>query len=92
MSCEHERRPAESWRLRLARNMVRGLVWSTGNVDAIRASDGHAAPDPQTAKEQLGAGRPSRDALLADWTRSGDLTYGDAELLVALDDTTPWHA
>jgi hypothetical protein len=31
-----------------------------------------------------------RGDLLATWARSGHLTYGDAELLMALDETTDW--
>lgn len=30
------------------------------------------------------------DRLLA-WTRSGALTYGEAELLLVLDESTPWR-
>jgi hypothetical protein len=89
---EHGRVPARSWCRRLARDMVRGLVWSTGDVDVIRSANEHAAPDSRPATEQLDATGRDRNDLLAEWTRSGQLTYGDAELLIALDETTPWQA
>jgi hypothetical protein len=72
--------------------MVRGLVWSTGDVEVIRSVGEHAAPESQPALEAPGAGGLERSDLLAEWTRSGDLTFGDAELLAALDETTPWQA
>jgi hypothetical protein len=72
--------------------MVRGLVWSTGDVDVIRSVNEHAAPDSRPATDQLDATGRDRNDLLAEWTRSGRLTYRDAELLIALDETTPWQA
>jgi hypothetical protein len=72
--------------------MVRGLVWSTGDVEVIRLASAHAAPDSLGTTVPLGAGGRERSDLLSEWTRSGHLTYGDAELLVALDETTPWRA
>jgi hypothetical protein len=89
---EHRQGPARDWPRRLARGMVRGLVWSTGDVEVIRSVSEHAAPDSQRATEPPGAGGRERSDLLAEWTRSGHLTFGDAELLVALDETTPWQA
>jgi hypothetical protein len=43
------------------------------------------------ARALLSRPRPDRGDLLAEWTRSGELTYGEAESLMALDETTPWR-
>jgi hypothetical protein len=43
------------------------------------------------AARRLCTPRTTRSELLAEWTRSGSLTYGEAELLMALDETTPWR-
>jgi len=44
------------------------------------------------ARHLLSLPRAKRSDLLAEWTRSGDLSYGEAELLMALDETTSWRA
>jgi hypothetical protein len=44
------------------------------------------------ARHLLAQPRGERNDLLAAWTRSGDLSYGEAELLMALDETTSWRA
>jgi len=44
------------------------------------------------ARHLLSLPRAERSDLLAEWTRSGDLSYGEAELLMALDETTSWRA
>jgi hypothetical protein len=55
---------------------------------------GHLVPlGSRTAARSVLAGpRPDPGDLLAEWTRSGDLTYGEAEALMALDETTSWSA
>jgi len=44
------------------------------------------------ARQPLDRPRAERGDLLAEWSRSGELSYGEAELLMALDETTPWRA
>jgi hypothetical protein len=49
---------------------------------------------PMTRPEPLESGRrPDEqvDRLLA-WTRTGELTYGEAESLLALDESTSWRS
>jgi hypothetical protein len=55
---------------------------------------GRYVPLDQTAGAVLRRGTPrsGQGELLTEWTRSGTLTYGEAELLMALDETTPWRA
>jgi hypothetical protein len=48
--------------------------------------DAHPAPVhrlPRTAEERTGE--------VARWAHSGHLTFGEAELLMALDETTAWE-
>ncbi|HEY4631813.1 MAG TPA: hypothetical protein VIG96_10945 [Blastococcus sp.] len=60
----------------------------------VARSMGRHVPLDQTAAAVLRRGTPraSRGELLTEWTRSETLTYGEAELLMALDETTPWRA
>ena len=34
---------------------------------------------------------PERGERLQAWTRTQQLTYGEAEALLALDESTPWY-
>jgi hypothetical protein len=48
-----------------------------------------APPGTSSAWSSRVEGDTKMDRLLA-WTATGTLTWGDAELLLALDETTPW--
>ena len=89
----HARGIAQSWTRRVARSLARGHGATDGDVTVLRSMGQLVALDSRPAAGRLlGLPRAGRSVLLAEWTRSGDLSYGEAELLVALDETTPWQA
>jgi hypothetical protein len=75
------------------RERARGIFPAEVERALVARSMGrYAALDPTaTAVLRLGPFRATRSELLAEWTCSGTLTYGEAELLMALDETTPWR-
>ena len=77
-----------------ANRMLRSLAgqWGTsGDPTVMRVmgqfvplgGPGPEAPPALTADE--------RTARLLEWSHSEGLSYGDAELLLALDESTPWR-
>jgi len=54
-----------------------------GRLVSLDAQPAPARRLPHTPEE--------RSDLLATWARSEHLTYGDAELLMALDEATAWE-
>jgi len=59
---------------------------------AVMQSLGRYVPltTPWAPRRPVSAPADRTDRPLA-WTRSGALTYGDAEFLMALDESTPWN-
>jgi hypothetical protein len=94
LSHEHGRgAAARAW----IRRLIRGSRWNYSPAlesVLVARSMGRHVPLDQTAAAVLRRGTPraSRGELLTEWTRSKTLTYGEAELLMALDETTPWRA
>src|SRR3954452_25350305 len=93
LSHEHGRGAARAW----IRRLIRGSRWNYSPAlesVLVARSMGRHVPLDQTAAAVLrrGTSRASRGELLTEWTRTGMLTYGEAELLMALDETTPWRA
>jgi hypothetical protein len=93
LSHEHGRGAARAW----IRRLIRGSRWNYSPAlesVLVARSMGRHVPLDQTAAAVLRRGTPraTRSDLLAEWTRSRAITYGEAELLVALDETTPWRA
>jgi hypothetical protein len=93
LSREHGRGAARAW----IRRFIRGSSWNCSPALEsllVARSMGRYVPMDQTAAAVLRRGTPraGQGELLTEWTRSGTLTYGEAELLVALDETTPWRA
>ena len=77
-----------------ANRMLRSLAgqWGTSGDPTVMRSLGQfvplTGPAPQ-ARPALSA--DERAERLLEFSRSGELSYGDAELLVALDESTPWR-
>jgi hypothetical protein len=93
LSHKHGRGAARAW----IRGLIRGSGWNypaaMESVLVARSMGRYVPRDPTAASVlRLGTPRATRGELLAEWTRSGALTYGEAELLMALDETTPWRA
>jgi hypothetical protein len=93
VSHEHGWGAARAW----IRRFIRGSRWNNSAAlesVLVARSMGRYVPPDQTAAAVLRRGTPraSRGELLTEWTRSETLTYGEAELLMALDETTPWRA
>ncbi len=81
----------------VTRRLVSGLAHGSGATDrngtVVRIMGQLVPLDSRPApRSALARPRPERNDLLAEWTRSGDLTYGEAEALMALDETTRWSA
>jgi hypothetical protein len=74
--------------------LLRGLAgqWGTDGDPVVLRSLGQfvplTAPRPQ---ERAATPSDDRTDRLLAWARSGRLTYGEAELLSALDESTPWR-
>jgi hypothetical protein len=93
LSHEHGRGAARAW----IRRLIRGPRWNYSPAlegVLVARSMGRYVPRDQTAAAVLrrGTARAPRSELLAEWTHSRAITYGEAELLMALDETTPWRA
>ena len=93
LSHEHGRGAARAW----IRRLIRGSSWNYSPAlegVLVARSMGRYVPLDQTAAAVFRRGTPraTRGELLTEWTRSETLTYGEAELLMALDETTPWRA
>lgn len=77
-----------------ASRLVRSLAgqWGTTDDPTVLRSLGQFVPLSAPGPRPRPALDPEdrTDELLA-WTRSGELTYGEAERLMALDEATPWH-
>lgn len=86
-----------------SRRMTAGSIWESSFLRALAGQFGTSGDPtvlrsmgqfvPLTASEPTVA-RPSSDdqadRLLA-WTGTGQLTYGEAESLLALDESTSWR-
>jgi hypothetical protein len=72
-------------------SLVRALAgqWGTSGDPTVLRSLGQFVP--MTAADRSGPRVEDRTGQLVEWTRSGELTYGDAELLLALDESTAWR-
>src|SRR4051812_22821753 len=94
MAFPHARDVAQSWTRRVVRGLARGHgAGNGGDATVVRTMGQLVAIGPRpTARQPLDRPRVERSDLLAEWTRSGELSYGEAELLMALDETTPWRA
>jgi hypothetical protein len=82
-----------AWARRVVRALSRTSAGATETGTVVRVM-GHLVPHDTrpAARSVLARPRPDRGDLVAEWTRSGDLTYGEAEALMALDETTSWSA
>ena len=77
-----------------ASRLVRSLAgqWGTSGDPTVMRSLGQFVPLNRPAPQARPAlGGDDRADLLLEWSRSGRLSYGDAELLLALDESTPWR-
>jgi hypothetical protein len=93
MTLPHARNRARSWTRRVVRGLARAHGAGDGNATVVRSMGHLVALDSRpAARHLLSLPRAKRSDLLAEWTRSGDLSYGEAELLMALDETTSWRA
>jgi len=93
MAFPHARDVAQSWTRRVVRGLARGHGAGNGDATVVRTMGQLVAIGPRPAARQpLDRPRAERGDLLAEWSRSGELSYGEAELLMALDETTPWRA
>lgn len=59
------------------------VVQVMGRLVSLDTQPAPARRPPRTPEQ--------RSDLLATWARSGHLTYGEAELLMALDESTAWE-
>jgi hypothetical protein len=82
-----------AWVRRVVRGLSRTSAGATEIGTVVRVM-GHLVPldTRPAARSVLARPLPDRDELVAEWTRSGDLTYGEAQALMALDETTSWGA
>jgi hypothetical protein len=76
------------WANRLVRSLA-GQWGTTGEPTVLRCM-GQLVP--LTAPPRPGPPSGDRTENLAAWSRSGELTYGEAEMLLALDESTAWRA
>jgi hypothetical protein len=85
------RRTTSIWANRLVRSLAG--QWGTTNEPTVIRSLGRfvplSAPGP---KDRPGLDAETRTDRLLEWTRSGHLTYGEAELLLALDESPLWRS
>jgi hypothetical protein len=81
------------WARRVVRGLSRMSAGATETGTVVRVMGQLVPLDSRPAARSVLA-RPRRDCgeLLAEWARSGGLTYGEAEALMALDETTSWSA
>jgi hypothetical protein len=77
-----------------SRPLVRALAGqfgTSGDLSVLR-SLGQFVPLTPSAVSTRRDPRPGdRSERLLEWSRSERLTYGDAETLLALDESTAWH-
>ena len=77
-----------------ARPLVRALAgqFGTSGDPTVLRSLGQFVPlspsEPSVRRDPRSSDRSER---LLEWSRSGRLTYGDAERLLALDESTAWR-
>jgi len=73
-------------------SLVRALAgqWGTTGDPTVMRSLGQFVP--LTTPDRPGPRVEDRTGRLLAWTRSGELTYGDAELLLGLDESTAWRS
>jgi hypothetical protein len=92
MTFPHARGIARNWTRRAVRGLARAHGAGNGHATVVRSMGQLVAIDSRpAARHLLAQPRGERNDLLAAWTRSGDLSYGEAELLMALDETTSWR-
>jgi hypothetical protein len=91
---------ARSWRGEgsiWANRFLRSLAgqWGTSGEPTVLRSLGQfvplTAPRPQGRPDPIIDDQDDQDDRLLAWARPGQLSYGEAELLSALDDSTPWR-
>jgi hypothetical protein len=78
-----------------------GTIWTSPFVRALAGQFGTTGDPtvmrslgqfvPLSAPDRPGPRVEDRTGQLLEWTRSGELTYGDAEFLLALDESTAWR-
>jgi hypothetical protein len=88
-----------SWRSRRGEGSIwtnqflRSLAgqWGTSGEPTVLRSMGQFVPltAPRSQARPSPTPDDQEDRLLA-WARSGQLSYGEAELLLTLDESTPW--
>jgi hypothetical protein len=83
--------------------MVRGSIWESRFVRALAGqwgtsgdptvlrSMGQFVPLTRPTPQATGQRSDERADRLLAWTRTGRLTYGEAESLRALDESTSWR-
>jgi hypothetical protein len=93
MTLPHARGIARRWTRRVVRGLARSHGAGNGDVTVLRGMGQLVALDSRpAARHLLDLPRAERSDLLVEWTRSGELSYGEAEQLMALDATTRWQA
>jgi hypothetical protein len=88
----HGLRASWAWMRRLVRGFEPHYPASVEGVLVARSMGRYVPLGPTAAGGPRRVTlRATRGELLTEWTRSGALTNGEAELLMALDETTPWR-
>ncbi len=86
------RRRAVTWAVRVLHALAPGSRGTGGGPAVVQVMGRLVSLDAQPAPARPRRRTPEqRSDLLSTWARSGHLTYGDAELLMALDESTAWE-
>jgi hypothetical protein len=86
-----DRHVAATWGRQVLRSLTPASGVTRGGPAVVQVMGRLVSLDAQPAPaRRLPRSPEERSDLLATWARSGRLTYGDAELLMALDETTAW--
>ncbi len=91
---------ARLWRLRIGTGSIwessfmRSLAgqWGTSGDPTVLRSMGQFVPLTATKPQTPGPRSDERPDRLLAWAGSGQLTYGEAESLLALDESTSWRS
>jgi hypothetical protein len=77
------------WESRFLRSLAG--QWGTSGDPTVLRSMGQFVPLTRPTPRATGQRSDERADRLLAWTRTGQLTYGGAESLLALDETTAWR-
>ena len=83
---------AVKWAVRVLHALAPGSRGTDGGPAVVQVMGRLVSLDAQPAPARPRTLTPEqRSGLLATWAHSGHLTYGEAELLMALDESTAWE-